>query len=227
MLFFALAGAAQLLQPWPRAAAGPAVEEALPGPADGEAGVRVAVAAAPAAAAADEQLALPSAARPEAPARAFDPGGHGRRLRLLVCALWPTAFCLAAVATVLFWSGAATAGDARDFRLGSSIVKHAVVLVLLAVDAAAGRLPCAAAHLASPLVAAALYLCAAGAYTLATRGRGPYPWLDFRSGRTAATIGAGLAVLLVAFALLFAATRARDRAAAAWRGRAARGAEGA
>jgi hypothetical protein len=138
---------------------------------------------------------------------------HDRRARLLVAALWPTAFAFAAVADVLYWSGAASAGSARSFRLGSSIVKH-TLLAPLALDLALARVPCAAAYGLFPLVVGAGYLAAAGAYAAATRGlAGPYAWLDFRDGRTAASVFIALAVGAAAFAALWAVTRARDRRA--------------
>ena len=142
---------------------------------------------------------------------------HDRRVRLLVAALWPAAFVLAAVADVLYWSGAATAGAARTTRLGSSIVKH-TLLAPLALDLALARLPCAAAYGLFPLAIGAAYLAAAGVYALATRGlAGPYTWLNFRSGLTAAAVFVALAVGAAAFGALWALTRVRDRRAGAVR----------
>ena len=158
----------------------------------------------------------PSAPPPPLPAQQLQQH-HDRRVRLLVAALWPAAFVLAAVADVLYWSGAATAGAARTTRLGSSIVKH-TLLAPLALDLALARLPCAAAYGLFPFAIGAAYLAAAGVYALATRGlAGPYIWLNFRSGLTAAAVFVALAVGAAAFGALWALTRARDRRADAVR----------
>ena len=80
------------------------------------------------------------------------------------------------------------------------------------------RLPCAAAYGLFPFAIGAAYLAAAGVYALATRGlAGPYTWLNFRSGLTAAAVFVALAVGAAAFGALWALTRARDRRADAVR----------
>ena len=151
---------------------------------------------------------------PTAPA----PCGTGRRGtcggRMRGCAtasapqLLATAFTFEVAIVILSW---ATFTELDTVGLGSFIVKHSVPLVFCILDVGLGRVPIRALDIVSPLVNYVLYTTIAGIYSV-SEGKGPYEYLYTRSaGETVAAVFVALAVILLAFGVLFVVTAARER----------------
>lgn len=162
---------------------------------------------------------------PPLPPQQQSPSRAPLRLRLFAIALHDTAVVLAAVVTVLFWAGATGAGLGSGASLASTLIKHALYCALVCGDLALTRAPTRPWGVLRPLALGAVYVAATGVYALA-RKEGPYEpgskALNWRGSGTAAAIGAGVGIALLAHALAWLLARGRTRAARACRKRRAR-----
>ena len=123
--------------------------------------------------------------------------------------LWPAVFALNAVVLILFWSGASS-----QSVLSTGAIPAHLIFPLVLVHAALYAIPVPALGFIPVLVTGLLYLLVTGIYTAANGGVGPYEpnsaLLNWQTGETAAVIFVGLAIVLVAHALLFAFSYWRD-----------------
>jgi hypothetical protein len=122
--------------------------------------------------------------------------------------LWPAVFALNAVVVILFWSGAS-----QQSVLSTGAIPAHLIFPLVLIHAALYAIPVLALGFIPVLVTGLLYLLVTGIYTAANGGQGPYApssLLNWQTGLTAAVVFVGLAIVLVAHALLFAFSFWRD-----------------